>query len=140
MSLKKLEMLRNRRIEQSFVELQANRKIAEDWQNHCTSQENNLVNFEQWRLNYQEQLFKNLLNQSFNPQALVDYRATLEQMQQQEQLLRTELAQTYQSLQRAQQQVAVAQKKSAEANVKLEKVKEIISIENAKKPREEPAQ
>lgn len=140
MSLQKLEMLRKRRMEQSFIELQASRKVAEDWQNHFAAQESNLANFEHWRLNYQEQLFKGLLHQSFNPQALMDYRTTLEQMQTQEDQLRTELSRTHQSLQQAQQQVVAAQKKSAEANVKLEKLKEIISVENAKKRRVELAQ
>ena len=50
----------------------------------CNQQEQQLIAFQRWRLHQQETLFANLTHQYFDPQTLLDYRAKLEQLQQQE--------------------------------------------------------
>ena len=53
---------------------------------------------------------------------------------------RAELAEAHQGLQAAEAQVQTAQQNSSEANLKLEKLKEIIKVQGAKSAREEPVQ
>lgn len=140
MSLEKLQFLRTQRMEQSFIELQSRKKALEQWYDHANQQEQQLIAFQRWRLHQQETLFANLTHQYFDPQTLLDYRAKLEQLQQQEERLRADLTSTYHSLEIAKQQVQVAKQQSAQANIKLEKLKEIIKQEHFTKPRAESAQ
>ena len=140
MDLGQLKKLRARRVEQCFIELQTQRKILNEWIVYQQKQEQHLIDFQQWRLNYQETLFAALKNQTFDPQALFDYRLKLDELQQEENRLRDALKQTYESLKAASMQVEVAQQGSSSANIKLEKLKEIIKFHDAKTPSEEPAQ
>ncbi|WP_287603584.1 YscO family type III secretion system apparatus protein [Thiothrix sp.] len=140
MDLGQLKKLRARRVEQCFIELQTQRKILNEWIVYQQKQEQHLIDFQQWRLNYQETLFAALKNQTFDPQALLEYRLKLDELQQEENRLRDALKQTYESLKAASMQVEVAQQGSSSANIKLEKLKEIIKFHDAKTPYEEPAQ
>ena len=140
MDLVQLKKLRARRVEQCFIELQTQRKILNEWIVYQQKQEQHLIDFQQWRLNYQETLFAALKNQTFDPQALLEYRLKLDELQQEENRLRDALKQTYESLKAASMQVEVAQQGSSSANIKLEKLKEIIKFHDAKTPSEEPAQ
>ena len=140
MDLGQLKKLRTRRVEQCFIELQTQRKILNEWIVYQQKQEQHLIDFQQWRLNYQETLFAALKNQTFDPQALLEYRLKLDELQQEENRLRDALKQTYESLKAASMQVEVAQQGSSSANIKLEKLKEIIKFHDAKTPSEEPAQ
>ena len=140
MGLGQLKKLRARRVEQCFIELQTQRKILNEWIVYQQKQEQHLIDFQQWRLNYQETLFAALKNQTFDPQALLEYRLKLDELQQEENRLRDALKQTHESLKAASMQVEVAQQGSSSANIKLEKLKEIIKFHDAKTPSEEPAQ
>ncbi|QTR51141.1 type III secretion system stalk subunit SctO [Candidatus Thiothrix anitrata] len=140
MDLAQLKKLRARRVEQCFIELQTQRKILDEWNSYQQKQEQQLLDFQKWRLNYQESLFDSLKHQTFNPQALLDYHLKLDQLQQEENNLRDALKQTYASLKAASMQVDIAQQDSSSANIKLEKLKEIMKVHDAKKPSEEPAQ
>ena len=140
MDLGQLKKLRARRVEQCFIELQTQRKILNEWIVYQQKQEQHLIDFQQWRLNYQETLFAALKNQTFDPQALLEYRLKLDELQQEENRLRDALKQTYESLKAASMQVEVAQQGSSSANIELEKLKEIIKFHDAKTPSEEPAQ
>lgn len=140
MSLEQLKRIRSRRMEQRFIELQEQRRILAAQELLIRSKERELAEFAQWRLQHQETLFANLKNQPFAPQALFDYQKTLEQLRLQEELLQAELAATYKGLQTAESQVQLAQQKSSEANLKLEKLKEIINLQDVKNSSEEPAQ
>jgi chromosome segregation ATPase len=140
MSLEKLKELRIRRMEQCFIELQTHKQVLSEWQINAQKKRQQLAAFQQWRLNHQETLFTTLKDQPFSPQNLLDYRAKLEQLRQQEEQLRQELAGIQQALENAQIQVQRAQQQSTEANIKLEKLKEIILLHDGKKPLEEPAQ
>ena len=71
---------------------------------------------------------------------LFDYQKNLEDLRQEEERLRAELAEAHQGLQAAEAQVQTAQQNSSEANLKLEKLKEIIKVQGAKSAREEPVQ
>ncbi|MEB4589429.1 YscO family type III secretion system apparatus protein [Candidatus Thiothrix sp. Deng01] len=140
MSLEQLKRIRSRRMEQRFIELQEQRRILAAQELLIRSKERELAEFAQWRLQHQETLFANLKNQPFAPQALFDYQKTLEQLRLQEEHLQAELAATYKGLQTAESQVQLAQQKSSEANLKLEKLKEIINLQDVKNSSEEPAQ
>lgn len=138
--LAKLKKLRSRRMEQRFIALQAERQRLAEQESHLQRQQQLLLDFQQWRLNYQESLFANLQHKAFNPQAWLDYRAKLEQLQQEENRLREAVVLTQQAIQLSLTQVEAARKQSNEANIQLEKVKEIIQIHDAKMPNEESAQ
>lgn len=140
MSLEKLQFLRTQRMEQAFIELQSRKKALEQWHANANQQEQQLIAFQRWRLHQQETLFAKLTPQYFDPQTLLDYRAKLAQLQQQEERLRADLTSTYHSLATAKQQVQVAQRQFAQANIKLERIKEIIKQEYFTKPRAESAQ
>lgn len=140
MSLEQLKRIRSRRMEQRFIELQEQRRILAAQELLIRRKEQELAEFAQWRLQHQETLFANLKNQPFAPQALFDYQKTLEQLRQQEEHLQAELTATYKGLQTAESQVQLAQQKSSEANLKLEKLKEIISLQDVKNSPEEPVQ
>lgn len=139
--LEPLKKLRTRRMEQSFVELQAQRKLLDEWLTNLAQQEQQLLAFQQWRVQHQDYLFASLQNQAFDPQAWLNYRLTLEQLQQQEDDLRAAINKTQQSVAAANTQVETAHKHSTEANVKLEKLKEImLQLRAAQKPSAELAQ
>lgn len=140
MDLEKLKKLRKRRMEQCFIELQTQRQILADWQINVQQKEQQLADFQLWRLTHQDALFASLQNQPFNPAMLMHYHAELEEFRKQEEALRGELNAIYQSLQAANAQVEVARQHSSQANIKLEKLKEIIQLHDGKKPSEELAQ
>lgn len=138
--LAQLKKLRSRRMEQRFIALQAERQRLAEQESYLQRQQQQLLDFQQWRLNHQESLFADLQNKAFNPQIWLDYRVKLEQLQQEENRLREAVALTQQAIQLALTQVEAARKQSSEANIQLEKVKEIIQVHDAKTPTEEPAQ
>ncbi len=140
MSLEQLKTIRARRMEQRFIELQEQRRILQTHEQQLHEKEQQLVSFGQWRLEHQEALFASLKNQPFAPQMLFEYQKNLEDLRLEEERLRAELADAQQGLQAATAQVQTAQQHSSEANLKLEKLKEIIKVQDDKKSREEPAQ
>jgi tRNA nucleotidyltransferase/poly(A) polymerase len=140
MDLEKLKKLRTRRMEQCFIALQTQRQTVLGWQNHVQQKEQQLAEFQQWRLAHQEALFADLKHQPFNPQALLNYQAKLEEFRQQEDSIRAELANTYQALHTANTHVETARQESVEANIKLEKLKEIIQLHDEQKSSEELVQ
>ena len=71
---------------------------------------------------------------------LFDYQKNLEDLRQEEERLRAELIEAQKGLQAAEVQLQTAQQNSSEANLKLEKLKEIIKTQDAQKSREEPVQ
>lgn len=133
MSLEQLKTIRARRMEQRFIELQEQRRILQTQEKHLHEKEQQLVQFGQWRLEHQEALFASLKNQPFAPQMLFEYQKNLEDLRVEEERLRAELAEAQQSLQAAVDHVQVAQQQSTEANIKLEKLKEMIKVEEAGK-------
>lgn len=140
MELEKLKKLRTRRMEQCFIELQTRRQVLSEWEINLQQKEQQLADFQRWRLEHQEALFASLQTQSFNPQGWLDYRTKLEDLRLQEEKFREELSQVQDAMQAASLEVEAARKQSAEANIKLEKLKEIIQIHAGKTPAEEPAQ
>jgi hypothetical protein len=140
MSLEQLKKIRARRMEQRFIELQEQRRIFAEHEQLLREKEQQLRDFGHWRLQHQEALFAKLQNQPFGPQALFDYQKTLEQLREEEERLRAQLAEAGQALQSAESQVQAAQHQSNEANLKLEKLKEIIKMQDAQTSRAEPAQ
>jgi hypothetical protein len=140
MSLEQLKTIRSRRMEQRFVELQEQRRVLQEQQQRIQQKEQQLVNFGLWRLEHQEALFASLKNQPFAPQMLFDYQKNLENLRQEEERLRAELIEAQKGLQAAEVQLQTAQQNSNDANLKLEKLKEIIKTQDAQKSREESAQ
>ncbi|OQX15859.1 MAG: hypothetical protein BWK73_05615 [Thiothrix lacustris] len=140
MSLEQLKTIRARRMEQRFIELQEQRRILQTQEQHLHDKEQCLVNFGQWRLERQETLFASLKNQPFAPQMLFEYQKNLEDLRVEEERLRAEVADAQQGLQTAAAQVQTAQQHSSEANLKLEKLKEMIKMQDGKKSRAELAQ
>lgn len=140
MSLEQLQKIRSRRVEQCFIELQEQRRILAEHEAALRAKQQQLVEFGRWRLQYQESLFAKLQDQPFAPQALFDYQKTLQQLSEEEQRLREQLGAAEQALQAAYAQVQAAQQNSNAANLKLEKIKEIIKTQVAQTNPEEPAQ
>jgi hypothetical protein len=140
MSLEQLKTIRTRRMEQRFVELQEQRRVFQEQQHGIQQKEQQLLAFGQWRLEHQEALFASLKNQPFAPQMLFDYQKNLEDLRLEEERLRAELQEAHKGLQAAEVKVQAAQQNSSEANLKLEKLKEIIKVQDAQTSREEPAQ
>lgn len=129
MSLEKLQSLRQRRMEQRFVELQAQRHNLERWQNDLYQKATQLDQFQRFRLQQQENLFSDLQSKPFATTSWHDYQTTLEQLRLQEEFLRQELQNIQKSVEQAENQVEQARQKSREANLKLEKMKEIVKQE-----------
>lgn len=140
MSLEQLKTLRTRRMEQCYIQLQEQRRIFAAHQQQVEQHQQQLANFHHWRLQHQEDLFHGLQNQTFEPQALLDYQSKLEQFQQQEEYLKHELSNAQEALKQVESQVQTAQQESNEAVLKLEKVKEVIQQQPQQKPLEEPVQ
>ncbi|MEZ5452187.1 MAG: YscO family type III secretion system apparatus protein [Thiothrix sp.] len=140
MSLEQLKKIRTRRMEQRFVELQEQRRILAEHELLTRQKQQELTDFAHWRLQHQEALFANLKNQPFAPQALFNYQKTLEDLRQQEERLQAELKEHFKGLETAETQVQLAQQQSSEANLKLEKLKEIIKLQGAKSSPEETVQ
>lgn len=140
MSLEKLKEIRNRRMEQRFIELQEQRRKLAESEMQLEDCKRQLASFQQWRLRHQEDLFHGLQNQPFAPHVLFDYQTQLEQFRLQEEHLQGEVANTQQQVQVAAQQVQQAEQNSREANLKLEKLREIIALQEKKTPLEEPSQ
>ncbi|WML91816.1 YscO family type III secretion system apparatus protein [Thiothrix lacustris] len=140
MSLEQLKTIRSRRMEQCFIELQEQKRVLQKQQQGLQQKEQQLENFAKWRLEHQEALFASLKNQPFAPQMLFDYQKNLEDLRLEEERLRAELSDAYQGLQTAETNVQTAQNNSSEANLKLEKLKEIIKTQDAKNAHEESVQ
>ncbi|MFN3785512.1 MAG: type III secretion system stalk subunit SctO [Thiothrix sp.] len=140
MSLEQLKKIRSRRMDQCVIELQEQRRILAEQEATLRARQQQLVEFGRWRLQYQESLFAKLQDQPFTPQALLDYQKVLQQLSQEEQRLREQLGAAEQALQTAYTQVQAAQQNSKVANLKLEKIKEIIKTQVAQTNHEEPAQ
>lgn len=140
MSLEQLQKIRSRRVEQCFIELQEQRRILAEHEQLRHAKRQQLLEFKQWRLNHQESLFATLQDQPFTPQALLDYQKTLQQLSVEEQHLREQLDAAEQALQTAYAQLQAAQRRSNEANLKLEKIKEIMKTRVVQTNHEELAQ
>lgn len=136
MSLEKLQSLRQRRMEQRFVELQAQRHNLERWQNDLYQKAAQLEQFQRFRLQQQETLFSDLQSKPFATTSWHDYQKTLEQLRLEEVFLHQELQNVQNKVQQAENQLEQARLKSREANLKLEKTKEIIRQETPLLPAE----
>lgn len=140
MSLEKLQALRQRRMEQRFVELQASRHNLTSWQTELDKQATTLYQFQRWRLQQQESLFADLQSKPFATTSWHSYQETLEQLRLQEEHLRQELQKAQQAVTDAEKQVEQARQQSRAANLKLEKMKEIIIQQEAQPTPAESAQ
>ncbi len=80
MSLKKLQEIRERRTEKQQKVVLESRALVETAAQQVDLCKQNLLKFQQWRLNHQEELFKGLQGQSCSPQSMLDYRARLEKL------------------------------------------------------------
>ncbi|HRJ54047.1 MAG TPA: YscO family type III secretion system apparatus protein [Candidatus Thiothrix moscowensis] len=140
MSLEKLQALRQRRMEQRFVELQATRHNLTNWQTELDKQATTLYQFQRWRLQQQESLFADLQSKPFATTSWHSYQETLEQLRLQEEHLRQELQKAQQAVTDAEKQVEQARQQSRAANLKLEKMKEIIIKQEAQPTPAESAQ
>lgn len=139
MSLEKLQSLRQRRMEQRFVELQTQRHTLEQRQLDLNNKASQLNEFQRFRLQQQEVMFAHLQSKPFATTSWHDYQKILEQLRLQEEFLHQELQNTRKELELAESRVEQARQKSREANLKLEKMKEIIK-QDASRPLSEPAQ
>lgn len=130
MSLEQLQEIRERRLDKQRKEVQncKDRMVAaEQTLEQCRQ---NLVNFRQWRLDHQEDMFQGLQGQACSPQAMFEYRAKLEKLTEEEQQLHVVIKQAEDDLKATQQQFAQASKIATELALKNEKTKEIIEIQD----------
>ena len=130
MSLEQLQGIRERRLDKQRKEVRecyGRMAAAEQALEQCRQ---DLVNFRQWRLNHQEDLFQALQGQACSPQAMFDYRAQLEKLTEEEQQLHTVITEAEGSLKSTQDKYSLAKKLATELALKNEKTKEIIEIQD----------
>ncbi len=126
MSLEKLQKIRERRMEKQFKEVMAHKSAVLAAENQLIQAHQQLTQFRQWRLNHQEELFRELLGQSSSPQAMVEYRTKLEVLVGQEEQLRAAISPAEEQIKQA---ITLLERAQTEANklaMKNEKTKEIV--------------
>ncbi len=129
MSLERLQEIRERRLDKQRKEVQfyKDRMVAAEQSLEQCRQ--NLVDFRQWRLNHQEDLFQGLQGQACSPQGMFEYRAKLEKLTEEEQQLQQVILQAEEELKATQEQYAQASRVAIQLALKNEKTKEIIEIQ-----------
>lgn len=130
MSLDQLQEIRERRLDKQRKEVRDRKEqmiAAEQMVEQCRQ---NLVNFRQWRLDHQEDMFQGLQGQACSPQAMFEYRAKLEKLTEEEQQLQVVITQAEEGLKATQEQFAQASRIATELALKNEKTKEIIEIQD----------
>ncbi|HPE58805.1 MAG TPA: YscO family type III secretion system apparatus protein [Thiolinea sp.] len=130
MSLEKLQKIRARRLDKqlSLVQERKSQMLAAEQHLHQARQE--LEQFHHWRINHQESLFKGLQGQTFGPEAIFEYRNTLESLGQKEEMLHAAIQQSNEQLKRAQEAYANERQVANALAMKNEKTKEIVEIMN----------
>lgn len=128
MELRKLQKIRQRRMEKQFIEVQAHQNIVNQCEARVQEQRQKITQFGQWRHDQEENLFKELQSSPFGPQAMVDYRASLEKLRLQHQQLQEELVTIQGQLEGARRSLQQAQTLSKQLTLKNEKMSEIVEI------------
>ncbi len=129
MSLKKLQEIRERRTEKQQKVVLESRALVETAAQQVDLCKQNLLKFQQWRLNHQEELFKGLQGQSCSPQSMLDYRASLERLVQEEEQLKLLIIDSQKNFETVKEKHVQVQKVAAELALKNEKTKEIVKIQ-----------
>lgn len=128
MELRKLQKIRQRRMEKQFIEVQAHQNIVAQCETRIREQQQKINAYRQWRSEQEEGLFQALQSSPFGPQAMVDYRASLEKLRLQHQQLQEELVTIQGQLENAKRSLQQAQTLSRELTLKNEKMSEIVEI------------
>lgn len=128
MSLDKLQEIRERRLEKQQIEVRNRKSEMVLAEQQLMQARQNLDDFRQWRLNQQEGLFSNLQGQSCSPQNMLEYRAQIEKLAQEEEPLKELITKANEQLKITQESYAQAKKVVTELDIKNEKTKEIIDI------------
>lgn len=128
MELRKLQKIRQRRMEKQFIEVQAHQNIVVQCEQRVREQQQAIKQFHQWRREQEEGLFQALQSSPFGPQAMLDYRASLEKLRLQNQELQEKLVTIQGQLEGAKRSLQQAQELSRELTLKNEKMTEIVEI------------
>jgi len=108
--------------------VQAHQNIVNQCEARVQEQQQKITQFGQWRHDQEEDLFKELQSSPFGPQAMVDYRASLEKLRLQHLQLQEELVTIQGQLEGARRSLQQAQALSKELTLKNEKMSEIVEI------------
>lgn len=129
MSLEQLQEIRERRAEKQQKIVLESRALVQTAAQQVELCRQNLLKFQEWRLNHQEDLFKGLQGQACSPQSMLDYRATLEKLVQEEEQLKLVIADSQKNFETVKEKHLQVQKVAIALALKNEKTKEIVKIQ-----------
>ncbi|MEZ5536507.1 MAG: YscO family type III secretion system apparatus protein [Thiolinea sp.] len=129
MSLEKLQEIRERRLEKQQRVVQQSRDLLATAEQQLALCKQNLLSFQQWRLNHQEDLFKGLQGQSCTPQGMFEYRAKLEKLVQEEEQLKLVIIDAQKKVESTYKNYVQTKEVAAKLALKNEKTKEIVKIQ-----------
>lgn len=129
MSLDKLQEIRERRAEKQQKVVLESRALVQTAVQQVELCKQNLLKFQQWRLSHQEDLFKGLQGQACTPQSMLDYRARLEKLAQEEEQLKLVIIDSQKNFEAVQEKHIQVQKAAIALALKNEKTKEIVKIQ-----------
>ncbi|CAA6801609.1 MAG: Unknown protein [uncultured Thiotrichaceae bacterium] len=129
MSLDKLQEIRERRAEKQQKAVLESRALVQTAVQQVELCKQNLLNFQQWRLSHQEELFKGLQNQPCTPQSMLDYRARLETLAQEEEQLKLVIIDSQKNFETVKEKHVQVQQVAVALALKNEKTKEIVKIQ-----------
>lgn len=129
MSLDKLQEIRERRAEKQQKAVLDSKALVQTAVQQVELCKQNLLKFQEWRANHQEDLFKGLQGQPFSPQSMLDYRARLEALAQEEEQLKLVIIDSQKNFETMKEKHLQVQKVATELALKNEKTKEIVKIQ-----------
>lgn len=135
MSLEQLQEIRERRMEKQQKAVLESKALVQTAAQQVELCKQNLLNFQQWRIDQQENLFKELQGQACSPQGMFDYRAKLETLVQEEEQLKLVIIDSQKNFEVVKEKHMQVQKVAIALALKNEKTKEIVKIQ-AKAERE----
>lgn len=129
MSLEKLQEIRERRLEKQQKIVQQSKSLVMTAEQQLQLCKQNLLSFQQWRQAHQDELFRSMQGQSFSPQNMLDYRAKLDNLAQEEEQLKLVIVDAQKKLEVTHQQYLKTQQEANKLALKNEKTKEIVKIQ-----------
>nr|CAA6822875.1 MAG: Unknown protein [uncultured Thiotrichaceae bacterium] len=129
MSLEQLQEIRERRMEKQQKAVFQSKELVQTAAQQVELCKQNLLNFQQWRLNRQEELFKGLQGQACSPQSMFDYRAQLEKLVQEEEQLKLVITDSQKNFEITKKKHIQVQEVATALVLKNEKTKEIVKTQ-----------
>jgi transposase-like protein len=129
MSLEKLQEIRERRLEKQQKVVQQSKSLVDTAAQQLELCKQNLLKFQQWRQSHQENLFRSMQGQPFSPQNMIEYRAELDNLGQEEEQLKQVIIEAQKKLEVTHKNYAQCREVATTLALKNEKTKEIVKIQ-----------